>query len=93
MRKAGEITGVAAADFSRIRRVKLDRFTINRLMAILNRLGQEVEVTITVTPRQERSQVPSVHPYPTVVLDFRGADQARTARRLTGVRMTLYHRR
>ena len=32
VRKAHEITRVAAADFSRIRQVKLDRFTLDRLM-------------------------------------------------------------
>ena len=43
VRKAGELTGIAAADFSRIRRVRLDRFTVDRLMTILSRLDQEVE--------------------------------------------------
>ena len=51
VRKAGELTGIAAADFSRIRRVKLDRFTIDRLMTILDRLGQEVALDVTVRPR------------------------------------------
>lgn len=52
VRKAHEITGVAAADFSRIRQVKLDRFTLDRLMTILSRLGQEVEVSIDVHPKR-----------------------------------------
>jgi predicted XRE-type DNA-binding protein len=52
VRAAHEITGVAAADFSRIRRVKLRRFTIDRLMAILDALGQEVDVTVETRPRQ-----------------------------------------
>lgn len=51
VRAAAEETGIAAADFSRIRRAKLDRFTIDRLMAILNRLGQRVEVSITLHER------------------------------------------
>lgn len=51
VRAAGELTGVAAADFSRIRRAKLDRFTIDRLMTILSGLGQDVEVTVKVQPR------------------------------------------
>lgn len=49
--KAGEITGIAAADFTRIRRAKLGRFTIDRLMTILDRLDQEVDVTVSVRPR------------------------------------------
>jgi predicted XRE-type DNA-binding protein len=46
VRAAEELTGTAAADFSRIRRVKLDRFTIDRLMLILSRLDQKVEVEV-----------------------------------------------
>jgi len=51
VRAAQEVTGIAAADFSRIRQARLDRFTIDRLMTILAGLGQEVEVTINVHPR------------------------------------------
>lgn len=51
VRKAGELTGIAAADFSRIRNVRLERFTIDRLMTILDRLGQEVEFDVKVHPR------------------------------------------
>lgn len=50
-RKAEERTGIAAADFSRIRKAKLDRFTIDRLMAVLNRFDQKVEVSVSVGPR------------------------------------------
>jgi predicted XRE-type DNA-binding protein len=46
VRAAQDLTGTAAADFSRIRRVKLDRFTIDRLMMILSRLDQRVEVEV-----------------------------------------------
>ena len=53
VREAQELTGIAAADFSRIRQVKLDRFTIDRLMIILGRLGQDVEVTVNVRPSRE----------------------------------------
>lgn len=52
VRQAHEETGIAAADFSRIRQAKLDRFTIDRLMAVLAGLGQEVEVSINVHPRK-----------------------------------------
>jgi predicted XRE-type DNA-binding protein len=40
VRAAHEVTGIAAADFSRIRNANLGRFTINRLMTILVGLGQ-----------------------------------------------------
>ena len=50
VRKAAEITGIAAADFSRIRRANLGRFTVDRLMIILARLGQHVDVSVEVVP-------------------------------------------
>lgn len=46
VRQAQAETGIAAADFSRIRNARLDRFTIDRLMTILGRLGEAVEVTL-----------------------------------------------
>jgi len=54
---AHEITGVAAADFSRIRNANLGRFTIDRLMMILSGLGQEVEVSVNVHPRQTAAPI------------------------------------
>ena len=51
VRSAHEKTGFAAADFSRVRQAKLARFTIDRLMAMLDRLGQDVEVTVSVRAR------------------------------------------
>ena len=41
-------TGIAAADFSRIRNADLGRFTVDRLMSIINRLGSCVEVKVRV---------------------------------------------
>jgi predicted XRE-type DNA-binding protein len=49
-RKAQERTGFAHADFARIRNGKLDRFTIDRLMTILNKLGRRVDVRVEVRP-------------------------------------------
>jgi len=60
VRKAEDMTGIAAADFSRIRKTKLDRFTIDRLMTILNRLDQDVDVQITVRPRSEALNRPQL---------------------------------
>jgi predicted XRE-type DNA-binding protein len=51
VRAAHARTGFAAADFSRIRNADLARFTADRLMSILNRLGSRVEVRIRVRPR------------------------------------------
>src|SRR5208283_2532147 len=48
VRAAQRQTGIAAADFSRIRNAELRRFTVDRLMSIINRLGSRVEVKIKV---------------------------------------------
>lgn len=48
VRAAQTRTGIAAADFSRIRNADLGRFTLDRLMSILNRLGSKIEVRVKV---------------------------------------------
>ncbi len=48
VRKAHANTGIAAADFSRIRNADLSRFTADRLIAILNRLGSKVEISLRI---------------------------------------------
>lgn len=62
VRKAEGLTGIAAADFSRIRQAKLSRFTIDRLITILNRLNQKVEVTVTVQPFSTQGVPVLAHP-------------------------------
>jgi predicted XRE-type DNA-binding protein len=52
VRAAHSRTGIAAADFSRIRNADLGRFTADRLMSIINRLGSRVEVKVRVRPAQ-----------------------------------------
>ncbi len=54
VRAAHAQTGIAAADFSRIRNADLGRFTLDRLMIIINRLGSRIEVRVRL-----RSQSPS----------------------------------
>jgi predicted XRE-type DNA-binding protein len=48
VRTAHDRTGIAAADFSRIRNADLGRFTVDRLMSIINRLGSRIEVKVRV---------------------------------------------
>src|SRR6266481_9584961 len=48
VRAAHSRTGIAAADFSRVRNADLGRFTVDRLMSIMNRLGSRVEVRVRV---------------------------------------------
>ena len=50
LRAANGRTGIAAADFYRIRNADLGRFTVDRLMSIINRLGSRVEVKVRVRP-------------------------------------------
>jgi predicted XRE-type DNA-binding protein len=52
VRKAHALTHIAAADFSRIRNADLDRFTIDRLLTILSRLGRDVDVSVSVKRRK-----------------------------------------
>ncbi|WP_426436668.1 helix-turn-helix domain-containing protein [Bradyrhizobium genosp. P] len=58
VRKAHELTGFAAADFSRVRQAKLDRFTLERLISMLVKLNEDIEVSIEVKPRQHGHFVP-----------------------------------
>ena len=53
VRRAHELTGFAAADFSRVRQAELSRFTVDRLMSMLDKLDQDVEVTVRVQPRRQ----------------------------------------
>lgn len=50
-RKAEQETGVNHADFTRIRRANVSRYSLERLMAILQALGQDVELSVHVQSR------------------------------------------
>ena len=50
-RDAERATGVAQSEFSRLRRGRLERFTLDRLIGILGKVDAELEVTITVQRR------------------------------------------
>jgi predicted XRE-type DNA-binding protein len=55
---AAERALVQRADISRICKVDLDRFTIDRLVRILNRLGRRVEVVVRAAePRRAAKEV------------------------------------
>ena len=55
VRKAQRLTGVPAADVSRIRHADLERFTSDRMMMILNKLGSRVEVSVRVKERKREA--------------------------------------
>jgi predicted XRE-type DNA-binding protein len=56
VRAAHARTGTAAADFSRIRNADLGRFTLDRLVGIINRLGSRVKVKLEVKPSTRSRQ-------------------------------------
>ena len=47
VRAAEALTGIAAAEFSRIRNVRLERFTLDRMIKMLRKLDEEIEVNLT----------------------------------------------
>ncbi len=55
-RQAEKLTGVGHSEFSRIRNAKISRFSIDRMIAILGKLDEDVEVTITFQPRRPANQ-------------------------------------
>jgi predicted XRE-type DNA-binding protein len=52
VRAAERTTGIAAADFSRIRNADLGRFSLDRLVRIVNRLDADTEVSVQLMPRR-----------------------------------------
>ncbi len=50
-REAEKLTGVAYSEFSRIRNARLKRFTLDRMITILGKLDEDVEVKVTFNPR------------------------------------------
>lgn len=51
-REAERMTGIAHTDLSRIRNVKLDRFTLDRLITIIGKLDDDLEVSVDVRSRR-----------------------------------------
>lgn len=51
-RDAERLTGISHAEFSRIRNAQLRRFTLDRMITILGKLDEEVEVNITFRPHR-----------------------------------------
>lgn len=50
-RQAEGLTGIDHSEFVRLRKPDLKRFTIDRLITILNKLDQKVDVSFTITAR------------------------------------------
>ncbi len=56
-RDAEKMTGVSHSEFSRIRNARLRRFTLDRMIAILGKLDEDVEVNVTFLPRQQSADM------------------------------------
>ncbi|MCE5333253.1 MAG: helix-turn-helix domain-containing protein, partial [Desulfobacteraceae bacterium] len=50
-REAERLTGISHSEFSRIRNAKLGRFTLDRMITILGKLDEDVEVNVFFRPR------------------------------------------
>jgi predicted XRE-type DNA-binding protein len=56
-RDAEKLTGVSHSEFSRIRNTRLGRFTLDRMIAILGKLDEDVEVSLTFKARKQGAAV------------------------------------
>lgn len=57
-RDAERLTGVWHTEFSRIRNAQLRRFTLDRMITILGKLDEDVEVNVTFRPRPHEVERP-----------------------------------
>jgi predicted XRE-type DNA-binding protein len=57
-RDAEKQTGVSHSEFSHIRNTQLRRFTLDRMITILGKLDEDVEVNVTFRPRQHGEDRP-----------------------------------
>jgi predicted XRE-type DNA-binding protein len=53
-RDAEKLTGVSYSEFSRIRNAQLGRFTLDRMIAILGKLDEDIEISVTFRARKRR---------------------------------------
>jgi predicted XRE-type DNA-binding protein len=56
-RDAERLTGVSYSEFSRIRNTQLGRFTLDRMIAILGKLDEDIEISVTFRARKRRASV------------------------------------
>jgi predicted XRE-type DNA-binding protein len=56
VRNAQRLTGIDAGDFSRVRNADFRRISVERLIAMINRLGEHVDVKIKVRRREQTTK-------------------------------------
>lgn len=59
-REAEQLTGFSHAHFSRIRNTRLSRFTLDRMITLLGKLDEDVEIKITFKARRRSAVVSHV---------------------------------
>lgn len=57
VRSAQRLTGIDAGDFSRVRNADFRRISVDRLMAMINRLGSRVDVKVKVPQAEGTTKV------------------------------------
>ncbi len=55
-REAEKLTGIGHSEFSRIRNARLGRFTLDRMITILEKLDENIEISIIFRPRRNLMQ-------------------------------------
>ncbi|MEO5360642.1 MAG: helix-turn-helix domain-containing protein [Nitrospirota bacterium] len=55
-REAERLTGVSHSEFSRIRNARLKHFTLDRMITILEKLDEDIEVDVTFKHRHSLQQ-------------------------------------
>ena len=55
-REAERLTGIAHTEFSRIRNARLSRFTLDRIISILGKLDDDIEVNVVFQRRTPATQ-------------------------------------
>jgi predicted XRE-type DNA-binding protein len=56
VRSAQRLTGIDAGDFSRVRNADFRRISVERLMAMINRLGSRVDIKVKVRRTEPTSK-------------------------------------
>jgi predicted XRE-type DNA-binding protein len=77
-RDAEKLTGVSHSEFSRIRNTQLGRFTLDRMIAILGKLDEDVEVSVTFKVRKHGAPVVPRATSPVAAHGYRRAARALT---------------
>ena len=61
-RDAERLTGVSHTEFSRIRNAKLRRFTLDRIITMLGKLDEQVEISISFDSKPAMMNLPNSIP-------------------------------